>query len=753
MTRRTGGDAFAASPAPFWRCKMKGTRKFFSLLLSAVMLLSLLSVTASAAAPSFRVYFETDKTSYSVGDTVTAKLYVQRTDATDDYVLYNFTDYVVFNSSFLTYLGGEAGPSDFRLESGASGGGMEYNDLLKFVSVRFQSTDPKGTPASRASTLLAATLRFKATADCQTLLQHKNVEVWTSRTGGGTVSTEDATITAGTPKYCYATYSGGVGATGSVAGMSKIPSGSYITLPANGYTNSGKTFKGWFDGTAIRDAGASYYVTKDTSFTAAWSPAKVTYTGGSGGDVTCVNSSNVKVFSGSTVDVGTKLTFSAAANKNYKFSAWGDGSTENPHTITVIGDVNFASPFASTLSSGKTEPAVVVVDGKDYNIGTSKVDNGTTTVTVDQAALEKQLDTATTSVVVPVSADTSSSAAQLVVENIETMADKNMTLSVQSGNVSYEMPTKAVDTKAVMTELGAADSSKVPVTVTITQLESSAVKVKEGELMVPPVSFTVSASYNGKTYEVDTFTNYVSRVVAIPSGVDASKITTAVVVENGTERHVPTYVYLSGGKWYARINSLTDSVYALIYNTASFKDAAGKWYEKYVTEMASREIISGVGGGNFQGGRSITRAEFAAIIVKALGLPANGSAAKFTDVSAKSWYYGAVGKASEYGIVSGRGADKFAPGANITREEAMVMVQKAAKVAGLTGASAVSLTSYKDAGSVSAWANSAVQFNVANGLIVGSNGSLNPTSPITRAETATVILRLLQKSQLIDVRS
>jgi hypothetical protein len=304
-----------------------------------------------------------------------------------------------------------------------------------------------------------------------------------------------------------------------------------------------------------------------------------------------------------------------------------------------------------------------------------------------------------------------------------------------------------------MTELGAADSSKVPVTVTITQLESSAVKVKEGELMVPPVSFTVSASYNGKTYEVDTFTNYVSRVVAIPSGVDASKITTAVVVENGTERHVPTYVYLSGGKWYARINSLTDSVYALIYNTASFKDAAGKWYEKYVTEMASREIISGVGGGNFQGGRSITRAEFAAIIVKALGLPANGSAAKFTDVSAKSWYYGAVGKASEYGIVSGRGADKFAPGANITREEAMVMVQKAAKVAGLTGASAVSLTSYKDAGSVSAWANSAVQFNVANGLIVGSNGSLNPTSPITRAETATVILRLLQKSQLIDVRS
>jgi hypothetical protein len=732
---------------------MNRMKRLFAMLLAAVMLMSLLAVGAAAAAPTFKLYYEFDKSSYKVGDTATVSLYLERTDSTDDYILFDFTDYVTFNTEFLQYTGGTTGPDDFRLAEGISGSGTQYSGSLYSVAVRYQTTSL--TAPKRTAKLLAATMTFKVLADCETSLTHREVQVWTTLNGNGgeSVSAEPGTIIAGTPKYYSVTFSGGTGAAGTVASMSKVASGSYIRLPANGYTNSGKTFKGWFDGTAIRDAGASYYVTKDTSFTAAWSPAKVTYTGGSGGDVTCVNSSNVKVFSGSTVDVGTKLTFSAAANKNYKFSAWGDGSTENPHTITVIGDVNFASPFVSTLSSGKTEPAVVVVDGKDYNIGTSKVDNGTTTVTVDQAALEKQLDTATTSVVVPVSADTSSSAAQLVVENIETMADKNMTLSVQSGNVSYEMPTKAVDTKAVMTELGAADSSKVPVTVTITQLESSAVKVKEGELMVPPVSFTVSASYNGKTYEVDTFTNYVSRVVAIPSGVDASKITTAVVVENGTERHVPTYVYLSGGKWYARINSLTDSVYALIYNTASFKDAAGKWYEKYVTEMASREIISGVGGGNFQGGRSITRAEFAAIIVKALGLPANGSAAKFTDVSAKSWYYGAVGKASEYGIVSGRGADKFAPGANITREEAMVMVQKAAKVAGLTGASAVSLTSYKDAGSVSAWANSAVQFNVANGLIVGSNGSLNPTSPITRAETATVILRLLQKSQLIDVRS
>ena len=59
-------------------------------------------------------------------------------DAASDYLLYNFTDYVMFNSDFLTYLGGTANADSFRLESGTSGSGMDYYGAVKFLSLRYQ---------------------------------------------------------------------------------------------------------------------------------------------------------------------------------------------------------------------------------------------------------------------------------------------------------------------------------------------------------------------------------------------------------------------------------------------------------------------------------------------------------------------------------------------------------------------------------------------------------------------------------------
>lgn len=124
----------------------------------------------------------------------------------------------------------------------------------------------------------------------------------------------------------------------------------------------------------------------------------------------------------------------------------------------------------------------------------------------------------------------------------------------------------------------------------------------------------------------------------------------------------------------------------------------------------------------------------------------------FTDVKSGDWYYGAVGTAVKYGLVNSYTNGSFAPNADITRQEAMAMVQRAAKVAEYTG-TAEKLTAFKDSDSVSAWAKSAAEFNVGSGLIVGSNGALCPGDKISRAGTATVILRLLQKAELVDVRS
>lgn len=73
---------------------------------------------------------------------------------------------------------------------------------------------------------------------------------------------------------------------------------------------------------------------------------------------------------------------------------------------------------------------------------------------------------------------------------------------------------------------------------------------------------------------------------------------------------------------------------------------------------------------------AITCAEFAAIIVRALGVTGNGTKSVFPDVNPGDWYAGVVTTAQEYGIVAGREDGTFHPAETITREEAMIMIAR-----------------------------------------------------------------------------
>jgi len=400
-------------------------------------------------------------------------------------------------------------------------------------------------------------------------------------------------------------------------------------------------------------------------------------------------------------------------------------------------------------SSPTSAGAPVIVDGKTQNIGTEKIAGDTTTVTVDQSKLGTNISGAAfgSSVVVPVSKNLSATAS-LAVKNIQDMAARRMTLTVQTGSVAYNLNTSAIDTAALASAFPGADMSKVPFDVTIT---NSSVRIEGKTPVLSPVAFTVTATYNGKTVSVDTFSAYVDRVIEVTAE-QAAKITTAVVVNaDGSTRHVPTNVIEKNGKYYAVINSRTNSTYALIQNKVTFADAEGKWYEATVNEMGSRKIIEGRSASAFDGAAGITRAEFAAILVRALGLPADGTST-FSDVPAHAWYTGAVATAVQYGLTEGKGNGRFDPSAAITRQEAMLMLQRAAALTEFTGARG-DLDSFTDANSVGSWALDAAKWSVGSGLIQGTDGKLNAAANITRAESATIILRLLQKAGLVDVRS
>lgn len=502
---------------------------------------------------------------------------------------------------------------------------------------------------------------------------------------------------------------------------------------------------------------------------------RLTITAGSGGTAS----------TGGTYVGGASIGITATPNSSYSFSGWtssnggsfANASSANTTFTMPANNTTVTASFSHNGGGGgsrdedsapvSVKPAVlpvhvpIIVDNKEYYIGSVAVNNNTATITVDQSEFDKQLANAKHSVVVPVTSDANAIVAQLVVKNVQDMNDKGVPLMVQTGNVSYNIPAASIDTKSVLSALEAADPSLAPVSIRInTNMEqsvqafvNSAVLSAESKVVVPPVQFEVTAAYKDKVYRVEYFDRFVSRSVAITPE-QARQITTAVVVNpDGTMRHVPTFVYQKEGKWYAQINSLTNSTYVLIFNQTSFTDTAGKWYQGAAEEMGSRKVINGVGSNCFAGDRDITRAEFAAMIVRALGLPASGNA-EFEDVPSKAWYSEAVATASRYGIISGIGDYKFAPDAKITREEAMQMIYNASKRTPYEAVSGTDRTGYfSDYGTQAAWAAHAVDFNINNGFIQGFNRQINPKANLTRAEATTVVLRLLQKSGLVDVRT
>ncbi len=184
---------------------------------------------------------------------------------------------------------------------------------------------------------------------------------------------------------------------------------------------------------------------------------------------------------------------------------------------------------------------------------------------------------------------------------------------------------------------------------------------------------------------------------------------------------------------------------------AVFTDINGHWAEQDILLMASKGYVSGVGGQLFAPDTAVTRAQFAALLVKALGVAGQvGPTPLFSDVPDGYWGAAAIDAAAQQGLVSGVGNGRFQPDLSITREELAVMVVRALQwksaSADLTPEQVdQALSGYTDAGQVDGWAREAVAVCINRGLISGrSTASLSGKSDTSRAEAVVVLEKLLQ---------
>ena len=208
------------------------------------------------------------------------------------------------------------------------------------------------------------------------------------------------------------------------------------------------------------------------------------------------------------------------------------------------------------------------------------------------------------------------------------------------------------------------------------------------------------------------------------------------------------------GKTSGRSNKNLDvKIHSITEPDKTFKDITNHPAQTEITALASRGIINGVTDNMFDPSRTMTRAEFATIMVKTLGFVPQKSSS-FTDVPENSWYNGYVGAAVTYGIIKGRSDTVFAPQDTITREEAAVMLARAARLCGLDSILSADetrdlLAQFEDYVESSQWSREALALGLKKGFIPQDRMTLRPKEPITRSETAVMIYNLLAAAGLL----
>lgn len=248
-----------------------------------------------------------------------------------------------------------------------------------------------------------------------------------------------------------------------------------------------------------------------------------------------------------------------------------------------------------------------------------------------------------------------------------------------------------------------------------------------------------------------------TREWVLDKAVNARKTTVVRLSPTGQLRFVPAVFAVADGKTTVSVKGQKmNSVYAVVENDKHFTDMTNHWAKDYVEALANKLIIRGVGNDRFDANRAISRAEFTALLVNALGLDTASADRSFADIDSSAWYAQGVSAAAAAGIISGYEDGTFRPGSVIKREEMAVMLLRAMEYAGVRNTAmeeqqAAALDKFADADQLPSWAKEQVGTAAALGVMEGmSSQTFGSGRRATRAEAAAVLTRLLLNAHFIE---
>lgn len=175
---------------------------------------------------------------------------------------------------------------------------------------------------------------------------------------------------------------------------------------------------------------------------------------------------------------------------------------------------------------------------------------------------------------------------------------------------------------------------------------------------------------------------------------------------------------------------------------------AGTWYYGAAAYAYNNGLFAGMTPTTFAPNATMTRAMLVSVLWRLAGAPAPKAPNTFVDVPDGAWYTDAVTWAAENGVVSGIGGSRFDPSGYVTREQTAEILYNYAHSKGYDVSARADLTAFPDAGSVSGWAEEALSWANAAGLINGTvrDGQtiLDPQGSASRAQVAMILMNYVE---------
>ncbi|MFD2170960.1 S-layer homology domain-containing protein [Tumebacillus lipolyticus] len=229
--------------------------------------------------------------------------------------------------------------------------------------------------------------------------------------------------------------------------------------------------------------------------------------------------------------------------------------------------------------------------------------------------------------------------------------------------------------------------------------------------------------------------------------------------QNGATTPVPTLFRKNAdGSLTATYRYQGTATFAVKKRSVSFPDVQDSHYAYgSIQSLAAKSVIQGFEDGTFRPQDTVTRAQFAAMLVKALGIKENTSAvSSFTDVGADKWYNSVVNTTYQAKLISGRGAGIFAPEDLITAQEMATMVNTALRYAGFTKTldsttQVERLMQLPSTAGLFTYAEAPVALCIEEKILIGPTiSNFQATKPADRAMAADMLYRMLKTVNFIN---